>query len=268
MNRDSSDSVGVKTDDAAETAGLPALAAAEAGSSQPLALADSFEPVLLRCRHDGWTPARQRAFVEELANCLCVETAAERVGMSPQSAYELRRRAGAEGFAAAWDAALCRGITERGRARLVDEAVNGRVVKRFYHGELIAEERVYSERLLLKLVEKGDRLFAGAEQSKAIAADWEDSMARLESGALAGGYRVWQDKRADWWTNYPPPPDFDNYLGEPTDLNFQRPLTEAEEEAIEAQQEERIEAGEAARDAFFGFSPRRRAIDRRSRSKP
>jgi hypothetical protein len=245
---------------------LPALSPAGGGAAVP---ADSFDPVLLRPRHDGWTPERQRAFIEHLADTLCVETAAARVGMSAQSAYALRRRAGAEGFAAAWDAALRRGICEQARSRFVDKAVNGKLVRRFYHGKLIAEERVYSERLLLALIEKGEKLFAGpgAAQSEAIAEDWDGAMARLERGAFDGGYRVWRDRYGNWATNYPPPPGFDNYLGEPEDPEFERGLTEAEEEALAAQQAARIAAGEAARDAFFGFAPRGRAIDRRSRLK-
>lgn len=233
--------------------------------------ANSFDPVPLRYRHDGWTPEKQRAFIEHLADTLCPETAAAMVGMSVRTAYELRRRAGAEGFAAAWDAALLRGIGERGRSRLVDQVVNGRRVKRFYHGELIAEERVYSERLLLALIQHGGKLFegAGAEQSRDIAKDWDGSMERLEQGLLGDGFRVWQDRFGDWMTNYPPPPGFDRetYAGEPWDPDFERPLSEAEEQALAARQQERLEAGAQARDLFFGFSPRGRTIDRRIRSK-
>ncbi len=258
---------------------VPESATDEPGSSsgpcapeaQVPALRDSFAPVPLRHRHDGWTPEKQRDFIEHLADTLCPDTAAAAVGMSVRSAYALRRRAGAEGFAAAWDAALLRGLSEQGRSRLVDQAVNGRRVQRFYHGQLIAEERVYSERLLLALIQRGDKLFqgAGAGQSRAIADDWEGSMARLGQGALGGGFRVWRDRFGDWTTNYPPPPGFDRetYAGEPSDPDFERPLSEAEEQALAARQEARLAAGATARDLFFGFSPRGRAIDRRIRSK-
>ena len=50
-------------------------------------------------RHDGWTAARQADFIGML-----VETRS--VAMGRESAYRLRRRAGAAGFAAAWDTAL------------------------------------------------------------------------------------------------------------------------------------------------------------------
>ena len=64
-----------------------------------LAPPDPFDPpetcamTPLRCRGDGWTAARQRAFLEVLAACGSVTAAARSVGMSRESAYALRRRA-------------------------------------------------------------------------------------------------------------------------------------------------------------------------------
>ncbi|MFN3388890.1 MAG: hypothetical protein ACK40O_08145 [Allosphingosinicella sp.] len=66
----------------------------------------AFSPVPARARRDGWTADRQRVFIEGLAQSGCVGKAAAAAGMSRESAYRLRRRAGAEGFAAAWDACL------------------------------------------------------------------------------------------------------------------------------------------------------------------
>ena len=68
----------------------------------------AFHPVPLRGRRDGWTPLRQARFIGHLAETRCVGRAAARVGLSRESAYRLRRRPGAEGFAAAWDRALGR----------------------------------------------------------------------------------------------------------------------------------------------------------------
>lgn len=66
-----------------------------------------FYPVpALRRHHNGWLPARQADFLGYLAETGSVSAAAARVGMSRESAYRLRRREGAESFAAAWDAAL------------------------------------------------------------------------------------------------------------------------------------------------------------------
>jgi hypothetical protein len=242
------------------------LSEAEAASRRTVA---EFEPVPLRPRHDGWTPARQRAFVEYLAETLSVETAAALVGMSPQGARELRRRPGAEGFAAACDAALRRGLAERGRAALIDEAVNGRLVRRFYHGEIVSEERVRSPRLLLALLDKAEALFAGpgAAESAAMAADWAGAMERLEEGAYEGGFRLWRDRDGAWWTNFPPPPGFRDHEGDPAAPDFRRRLSEAEEKALATRARERLRSGEQARDAFFGFSPGRGVTHRRIRSK-
>ena len=140
---------------------------------------------------------------------------------------------------------LRQGFRHHVRSVALDKAINGTVERRYYHGRLVAEERVYSERLLLKLIDRGEKLFGGAPESDAILADWDGAMERLESGALEGGYRVWRDRYGCWMTNFPPPPGFDNYLGEPTDPDFERTLTEAEEEALAARQEARVEAGVA-----------------------
>ena len=66
----------------------------------------AFHPVPLAKRHDGWTPARQAAFIGMLYQTRSVVAAAKAVGMGRESAYRLRKRPGAAGFAAAWDAAM------------------------------------------------------------------------------------------------------------------------------------------------------------------
>ncbi len=66
----------------------------------------AFHPVPCAPRKDGWTPERQAQFIGCLAEMRCVRAAAARVGMGRESAYRLRKRPGAAGFAAAWDAAL------------------------------------------------------------------------------------------------------------------------------------------------------------------
>lgn len=66
-----------------------------------------FTPVpLTRTRHDGWTPERQHRFLIALAAMGTVDSAAQAVGMSRISAYNLKKRAGAESFAAEWDRAV------------------------------------------------------------------------------------------------------------------------------------------------------------------
>lgn len=66
----------------------------------------AFHPVPVGARRDGWTPVRQAALIGNLAETRCVEAACRVIGMGKESAYRLRKRPGAAGFAAAWDAAL------------------------------------------------------------------------------------------------------------------------------------------------------------------
>lgn len=66
----------------------------------------AFTPVKLRERRDGWSPAHQAAFLAQLFLRGSVAAAARAVGRSRASAYALRRKRGAESFAAAWDRVL------------------------------------------------------------------------------------------------------------------------------------------------------------------
>ena len=63
-------------------------------------------PVLKKRRKDGWSPDKQRAFIEALADSGSVVTAAQCIDMSESSAYRLRRSPGAEAFDRAWSAAI------------------------------------------------------------------------------------------------------------------------------------------------------------------
>lgn len=57
-------------------------------------------------RKDGWTPARQLAFLDALAATRSVTKAAAAAEMSRESAYRLRDRRDGALFAAIWDVAL------------------------------------------------------------------------------------------------------------------------------------------------------------------
>lgn len=75
-----------------------------------------FRPVPLRARADGWSEARQCGFLVQLYVTGSVAAAARAVGMSRESAFRLRARAGAESFAAAWDQVLSTPGSPRFRA--------------------------------------------------------------------------------------------------------------------------------------------------------
>jgi hypothetical protein len=74
-------------------------------------------PVLRKARVDGWSPEKQRRFIETLADTGSVIKAALAVDMTERSAYKLRRSPGAEGFDRAWSAAI-----DAASKRLLDEA--------------------------------------------------------------------------------------------------------------------------------------------------
>ena len=107
----------------------------------------AFMPVpLQRARCDGWTAARQRAFVAALRDLACVTSAARRVGMTRQSATRLRKRPGAAAFAEAWDLALA-----EGHGRVFDDTVercmNGEWRPIVRHGRLAGWTQRYDNRL-------------------------------------------------------------------------------------------------------------------------
>lgn len=72
-----------------------------------------FRPVITRARRDGWSAARQCAFLAHLYLTGSVTAAARAVGMTRESAHRLRRREGAESFAGAWDRVLAQPGTGR-----------------------------------------------------------------------------------------------------------------------------------------------------------
>ncbi|HMJ93767.1 MAG TPA: hypothetical protein VK472_06685 [Allosphingosinicella sp.] len=131
-----------------------------------------FDPVAFRPRFDGWTPERQRAFIEELADCGQIGEAAARVGMSRKSAWQLRLRAGeGSAFAMAFEAALEAGVG-RLRAIAFERAVEGVAKPVYYRGEKVGEQRVYDNRLLLALIGKAPRPPA-ARRSWQVHQDWK-----------------------------------------------------------------------------------------------
>src|SRR5438105_12392865 len=75
---------------------------ADAAPAEPPA----FTPAPTRKQVAGWTAERQRRFIDQLAQSGSVGQASAAAGVSTRSAYRLRNKAGAESFAAAWDAAL------------------------------------------------------------------------------------------------------------------------------------------------------------------
>lgn len=95
-----------------------------------------FTPVPLRYRHDGWTPERQRGFIEALADTGCVTRATAIVNMSLEGVYYLRRQKGAEEFRAAWNAALDFGV-QKLKDIAFERAIEGEMIPVFEKGKLM-----------------------------------------------------------------------------------------------------------------------------------
>jgi hypothetical protein len=110
-----------------------------------------FEPATLRPRYDGWTAAKQIAFIEALAATKCVDEACRRVGMSDTSAYELRQRSCGADFARAWDAALDFQMPALEQAAL-ERSIHGVPRPIFHKGEQVGEYRHFDERLTMFLL--------------------------------------------------------------------------------------------------------------------
>ena len=138
-----------------------ALSSAAPPEGEPPIVARPLDEVELpdsRKRLAGWSAERQRLFLEHLAETGSVHLASSAARLSARGAYRLRTRSPA--FAAAWDTALQLSVG-RLAAIAFDRAINGRVEQVFSEGNLVAERRVPSDKLLTWLLARLDpRRFA------------------------------------------------------------------------------------------------------------
>ena len=102
-------------------------------------------------RRNSIGPERQRAFIAHLAACGIVSQAAKHIGASLEALYKLRHKPGAEAFAAAWDAAVDRGVgrIEDGALQRAIEGAERPIVSR---GKLLGTYRVLNEALVMFLL--------------------------------------------------------------------------------------------------------------------
>jgi hypothetical protein len=123
----------------------------------------AFTPVpRKRMRRRGWSPSRQREFIEHLAETGSVRAACRRMGVGEHQVYVLRNHPEGASFRKAWEAALDMGI-QRIEDVAMDRALNGVDQPVFYHGEAVGERKVYNDRLLMFLLSNraGDRFATG-----------------------------------------------------------------------------------------------------------
>jgi antitoxin (DNA-binding transcriptional repressor) of toxin-antitoxin stability system len=134
-------------------------------------------------RRNSITPERQRDFIACLAATGIVTQAARQIGASLEALYRLRHQPGAEGFSAAWEAAIDRGI-----ARLEDcaleRAIAGEPREILKNGEVVARWVRYDTALLLFLLRqrRGKR--------------WHSEGAHFAN--LRPGHPVYDRLRAEW----------------------------------------------------------------------
>lgn len=104
-------------------------------------------------RHDGFTPERQRHFLETLAATASVADAAKAAGVSRTTAYRRRAEPDADAFRLGWAAAVAHGFD-----RLVDtafeRAVNGVEHPILHQGETVGTRTVHNDRLLMFLLRR------------------------------------------------------------------------------------------------------------------
>jgi len=147
------DDAAADTPDDAATTGNPPITATPFDGVE---LEDS------RKRLAGWSVERQRVFLTNLAETGSIHLASTSARLSARSAYKLRQRS--PDFAAAWDTAEQLAVG-RLSALAFDRAINGRNEQVWQSGELVAEKRVPSDKLLMWLLARLD--------PRRYAAPWE-----------------------------------------------------------------------------------------------
>lgn len=135
-------------------------------------------------RHDGWTPERQRIFLESLAECGVVQDACRAVGMSPASAYALRQRKSGALFALGWAAAL-RHARERLADELLSRAMHG-CTERVERGDEVITRYRFDNRLsmamLTRLDREAEKFDEAARTVTTVAEDFEALLECVEAG--------------------------------------------------------------------------------------
>lgn len=153
-----------------------------------------FDPVPRQYRHDGWTAERQTGFIHALAETGSVKAACARVGKTTEGAYQLRRQPGAQGFRAAWEAALAHGI-QRLTDIAIDRAIDGVAVPIFQGGKQVGEKRWYNDRLLMFLLRHHQPARYGPQAALPLGTRHPDTIAR--EAAEAHDTEAWLQDRAE-----------------------------------------------------------------------
>jgi len=147
-----------------------------------------------RERHDGWTPAKQRQFLQMLAEGHTITNSCAALGMSTSSAYALRRSVAGAAFALGWQAALLL-AREHLADRLLERAMHGSVdtITR-PDGSTVTRQR-HDNRLAMHMLTRLDRLAeegcgpADHAAARLVAGEFEQFLALVagDGGAARAG---------------------------------------------------------------------------------
>ena len=133
-----------------------------------------------RVRHDGWTPQRQRAFLQALSETGCVRDACARARISTTSAYRMRRRS--EAFDRAWRRALAK-VAPTIEQAAFERAVNGWEEPVWHGGKIVGHRRRYSDGLLRLLLTRGATQGAEDDDRRMRSGGW-DRATQAETDAM------------------------------------------------------------------------------------
>ena len=140
-------------------------------------------------RANGWTPDKQRLFVEALADCGSVTEAAARAGMSKQSAYNLRRHPDAVAFRTGWDEALV-DAWRRVEDTALERVTGGETETIEREGVQFIRHRPCSQQLMIHMLDRAERRIAAARAlvNRAAAENFNATVTyvRQEIRALSG----------------------------------------------------------------------------------
>lgn len=146
-------------------------------------------------RRNSITPDRQRAFIAALAASGIVTQAAREIGASLEALYKLRVRPGAEGFSAAWEAAIDRGIL-RLEDCAVELALRGEELPIASGGKLLGTYRKhnFSHIRFMLSQRRGERFGHGG--------GGQSGSKSLEPSAQIRGTAAYERQREQWRVEY------------------------------------------------------------------
>ncbi|UVO51542.1 hypothetical protein M0208_13905 [Sphingomonas sp. SUN019] len=177
---------------------MTALLAAPHATERPALPTETFlpqdeTPHFSSRRHDGWSAANQRLFLEAIAEGHGVDAASLRVGLSASSAYAFRRTAKGAAFALGWRAA---GLVARDTIAetLLVRALEGQVDTLVRADGTTVTRHRHDNRLAMSLLARLDRQVetaadADVKAARLVAQEFDaflDLVARDEGPARAG----------------------------------------------------------------------------------